>query len=880
MTGNTMDVSYFRHFLETVEALPTLPTIALKGIKLSLSPNISKPKLLKLIQLDPPLAATLLKIINNPSSNKEAKTTSLDQALSAVDPSLLRSHLLSVPALEHFSDQKRDYGFLLTDFWKHSIHTAVWARELAKFQKIFIDPEEAFVAGLIHDIGKLIIIDQLNESYHEVLALAKEKDISLFKAEQEHFGFDHGAVGQWLLEHWNVPELYRNAVCYHHFPTRELLKKEKHFYLCQLINLADQFSYSQNAETQKKLNYKKFPFAQLKEVSGAADSLEHLNESVQAETTKLFEEIDWKPLSTSTYLPVVNEANIALRNLYLNQKKHERTLILRERELQGLNVLGRELLNTHSFQKALRRFTKMLVTAFPFNRAIAAIYLDDEWELISQAQKSGSSQQCQPVLAAQRRRLEASPSSINDNDQSESWLFIDLIGKSKPLGYLNVSPDEDQDNFTNKIGLLLASCADIFSEVVEKIQNHQKNQKRAESLKDSVVEINEEKALAEHEKIQRDNLIWSFPLGITLLDEKGNIKYYNSMMEQLFSTIGSCLNKPFMTLFPDPLLNNGIENVLAGEKIFRGTTTISDSEPTSEKIYQWSLTPVSNKHETRTSLLLLIDDKTDEQTVQKMLLESARMTSVGELASGTAHNLRNPLGAAKGILELLLEDIEEKGTSLKTEEADEPQFTDSIKEQLQIVLQSLEKCFIIIDDLVHFAREPDRPPRKLNLNELLSGTESLLSELFKERDIQIIKELEIDEIFGNQADLTQVFLNLYSNAYKAMSQGGTLTIQSRLISLGDKHQLVKISISDTGCGIPTESLSKIFDPFYTTSERLEGTGLGLSLTQKIIKEHGGILEVTSVVGKGTTFHVTLPVHPEIISKKGEESKFKEEYDGQ
>jgi signal transduction histidine kinase len=247
------------------------------------------------------------------------------------------------------------------------------------------------------------------------------------------------------------------------------------------------------------------------------------------------------------------------------------------------------------------------------------------------------------------------------------------------------------------------------------------------------------------------------------------------------------------------------------------------------------------------------------------------MASVGELAAGTAHNLRSPLGAVKGILELLLEELDAGRIACYATDTETARPTRTVKEQLQIVLKSLDKSFSIIDDLLQFARRPDRPPEKLSLQGLLEGTEVLLAELFKERGIEVEKALDAKMLFGRKADLMQVFLNLYSNAYKAMPEGGTLKIESRpTIQQPGNIPFVEVVVTDTGYGIPADHIPKIFDPFFTTSDRVEGTGLGLSLTRKMVKEHGGTLKVSSTLGKGTSFRLTLPAYPGGLPGKPEE----------
>jgi signal transduction histidine kinase len=329
--------------------------------------------------------------------------------------------------------------------------------------------------------------------------------------------------------------------------------------------------------------------------------------------------------------------------------------------------------------------------------------------------------------------------------------------------------------------------------------------------------------------------------------------------------------EPFVKAFPDPMLSKATEDLAQGERFARGETILPIAVDGSERTIQWGLVPVGKQSNGEKALLCILQDVTEERVLQKQLLESARMASVGELAAGTAHNLRSPLGAVKGILELLLEEIDAGRIACYSTDTETERPTRTVKEQVQIVLKSLDKSFSIIDDLLQFARRPDRPPERIGLRSLLEGTEVLLAELFKERGIRIEKAMEAEDLFGRKADLMQVFLNLYSNAYKAMPEGGVLSIRSRTVVLQPGNiPGTEVMVSDTGHGIPADHLPKIFDPFFTTSDRVEGTGLGLSLSRKMVKEHGGNLEVTSTLGKGTSFRLTLPSYPGGPTGKPEE----------
>ncbi|TFH57993.1 MAG: hypothetical protein E4G90_11070 [Gemmatimonadales bacterium] len=413
------------------------------------------------------------------------------------------------------------------------------------------------------------------------------------------------------------------------------------------------------------------------------------------------------------------------------------------------------------------------------------------------------------------------------------------------------------------MGLLLASCAKLASEAIERIQSHQEIHRLAQNLESSIGQLDKERKKVEQEKVQKENILDSIPLGLLLLNEQGMIRCRNPAAGKILPPRLLEGKKPFTEAFPDGMLSKAREAVLQGERFSRWATTLSEPSEDSTRTYQWGLVPVGRESNGETALLCILQDVTEERILQRQLLEAARMASVGELAAGTAHNLRSPLGAVKGILELLLEELDAGRIACYATDTETARPTRTVKEQLQIVLKSLDKSFSIIDDLLQFARRPDRPPEKLRLQGVLEGAEVLLAELFKERGIRVEKALDAQDLFGRKADLMQVFLNLYSNAYKAMPEGGILTIESRsTVRQPGNIPFIEVVVTDTGYGIPADHIPKIFDPFFTTSGRVEGTGLGLSLTRKMVKEHGGSLEVSSTLGKGTSFLLTLPTYPD------------------
>lgn len=847
--------------LEGADSLPTLPFVALEGMKRALRPGGTVQELAQIIELDPSLTARVLRVANTFYYSRDGRITSLQEALSSLEFSVLRSIVLSVSVLELFSDQREDYGLDLGELWMHSLGAAVWARELAPLVQPPLDPEEAFISGLLHDIGKVILCNRLRGRYRQALQEARQKGLRLYEAEHAAFGFDHAEVSRRALEQWKIPALYRNVVATHHHPVPVLLPDPVELALCRVVRLADQLCYAYRTGKGGDPNPPPSPGPFLAELGLSSKQIEGLRAQIHRHVRELADRLDWGPIPLASYFPTLRDANLALRDIQEEQEKRVRTLLERERELAGINALGQGLQASRSLEQAARAAAETLLEAFGFERVTCGLYLSGQWELAAAAWRNAGAPRCDVGLAERSRKPpEAAPGE-------RPVLFVDLVGQEGPLGYLWVRPDHSRILPVEKLGLLLASCAKLISEAVESLHFHQRARHLAETLRRSVSQIDEQRARAEFEASEKAAIIAALPVGIVLMDAQARVRLANPAAAALFPKRDLETGAVFPTVFPDPHFVRGQQEVLKGLALFRGETTIKPvSEGAPVRTCQWCLLETPARPGEGRNLLCILSDVTEERALQKHLLEAARMASIGELAAGTAHNLRSPLGAVKGMLELLLDELE-SGKIVPYATGQEPhQPTQAVRDQIDLVLKSLAKCFAVIDDLIQLARSPDQPFDRVRVHTLLQGAESLLGDLFRARGIRLEKFLDADLIYGRQADLLQVFLNLYSNAYKAMPHGGVLTVRSRPDPTASPDRpFVEILVSDTGCGIPPENLPRIFDPFFTTSDRVEGTGLGLSLTLKIVKEHGGTIEVlSSRVGEGTTFRLSLPAHPQSL----------------
>jgi two-component system NtrC family sensor kinase len=239
-----------------------------------------------------------------------------------------------------------------------------------------------------------------------------------------------------------------------------------------------------------------------------------------------------------------------------------------------------------------------------------------------------------------------------------------------------------------------------------------------------------------------------------------------------------------------------------------------------------------------------VEERSQElRKTQEQLIQSEKLASLGKLAAGVAHEINNPL---TGILTY--------GSLLLKEHNDNPQ----MKEDLEVIVNETTRCRKIVKGLLEFARQTEPSKSPANINRVLEETLSLLENQAIFHNVKVVKKLKGDlpTAMVDIDQIKQVFVNIILNAAEAMSQGGTLTIESDLDS---QKRFVQISFSDTGCGIAGENLSKIFDPFFTTKRSGKGTGLGLSVSYGIIQRHKGFLEVKSKLGEGSTFRIKLPL---------------------
>jgi len=335
-------------------------------------------------------------------------------------------------------------------------------------------------------------------------------------------------------------------------------------------------------------------------------------------------------------------------------------------------------------------------------------------------------------------------------------------------------------------------------------------------------------------------LISGLPAGIVATDPQNRINIWNRSMEELIGTS----NRQAVGQSPSDVLPADLAGLLLQSPKIPATLNrempFVDSRQ-EERVLQVSAIPVAGPQGEYKGSMLVLHDLTRQKDLERRVRRNERLAALGKMAAGVAHEVRNPLSSIKGFATLL-----GKRFAAGSEEA----------EAAGLLIREVERLNRSITELLLYARPLPLHKQPADLNELLTASLKLMEGDARETgiDIELRTGKDMPPVQLDRDRFSQVLLNLYLNALQAMEKGGRLTVETLRDRQGNR---VLVTVSDTGCGIESQNLEKILDPYFTTKP--EGTGLGLALAAKIIEEHGGTITFASEVGKGTRATVGLPL---------------------
>ncbi|HEX3438152.1 MAG TPA: ATP-binding protein [Pseudacidobacterium sp.] len=356
-----------------------------------------------------------------------------------------------------------------------------------------------------------------------------------------------------------------------------------------------------------------------------------------------------------------------------------------------------------------------------------------------------------------------------------------------------------------------------------------------------------EQKITEYERLKEfnENIVESINVGILAVDLEERIESWNAQMEVLCAlprreALGKTLSEIFPPAFIEEFLR--VKDDPGVHNLYKFRMEMREGEARTANI---AIAPLVSRNFETVGRIILVDDITERTELEAQLSQSEKLSSIGLLAAGVAHEVNTPLAVISSYTQMLAKQLrgDERLTPL-----------------LEKITSQTFRASEIVNNLLNFSRISSTEFRETDLNAIIRETLALLEHQFKAAQVNAVLALDpnLPPILGNSGKLQQVFLNLFLNAKDAMIGGGTLRISTEV------NGQVSVSIADSGSGIAPEHLQRIYDPFFTTKSapklgQRRGTGLGLAVTYGIIQEHAGKIHVESQLGAGTTFFLEFPM---------------------
>lgn len=430
--------------------------------------------------------------------------------------------------------------------------------------------------------------------------------------------------------------------------------------------------------------------------------------------------------------------------------------------------------------------------------------------------------------------------------------YVPCTVRGRAIAYLGLSRTATGDFLTSEDLKLVTTVCGYLAIAIENAQLYRSLQAKVEQY--------------ERLKEFSENIVESINVGIVAVGLDDRIESWNTQMELLTGIPReSALGRKLSEIFPPGLMkevelarsSTGIHHVskypldpaeLPAELRATGWQAISSSSSgrgivsteSRRALVNVAIAPLVSKNLDEIGRLIIFDDVTERAELERKLIEADKLSSIGLLAAGVAHEVNTPLAVISTYAQMLARQL--SGDEQKSR-------------MLEKIAQQTFRASEIVNSLLNFSRTSPVEFQDVDLNSVIKETLSLIEHQLEKAHIRVQLDLQepLPRIRGNANKLQQVFLNLFLNARDAMETGGLLRVRTRAT-----EDSVTAEVADTGKGMPPEVLARIYDPFFTTKTGRKGTGLGLSVTYGIVREHGGTIEVESLPGAGTCFHLDFP----------------------
>ncbi len=573
-----------------------------------------------------------------------------------------------------------------------------------------------------------------------------------------------------------------------------------------------------------------------------------------------------KPFSDTEAQAVIDQA-LRERRLQRERDRLMRNLQQRVQELTVLYSIGKSVSTLMDLEELLERIVEAGVYITRAEEGFLLLRDPQTDELYLRAAKNLGEQRAQrlrmPIddsLAGQVIRTGkpirvskdqvGAPLKVKTGFLVRSIIQVPLTVGQHVIGVLAVDNQQSNQSFSENDQYLLAALGGYAAIAIENARLYQQIKDSEQRYKDLFANAYDLIFTLDHE------------LCITRINKVGQ-QITGYALQELLNRPLSMLCSPSSWKTVQPLLSE----LLAGSTVAPFEMELvrnSDNEP----IYLEVSAQVMRNGKMHNGIHCIARNLTERRRLEQQLIQAEKLSAIGQLVAGVAHELNNPLTSISGYSQLLLRDSE---------------LAEQTHQDLQHIHTQAERAARIVQNLLIFAREHKPERVTVNLNDVLRSTLQLRAYQLRVDNIKVITKFDpqLSSTVADPYQLQQVFLNLINNAQQAMtmhSDSGTLTLRTYTSTARRESgesgssgltalNMIKVEISDTGVGIPENELNRIFDPFFTTKPVGQGTGLGLSICFGIVQEHNGRIWAESTPGAGTTVHVELPiqVHPDELA---------------
>jgi len=425
-----------------------------------------------------------------------------------------------------------------------------------------------------------------------------------------------------------------------------------------------------------------------------------------------------------------------------------------------------------------------------------------------------------------RAARESSPSVRQTLEQLDLNYFIPCQIREHSIAVLGVGKTVDGDFLSSEDVELLVTIAGYLAIALDNSQLYS-------SLEQKAAQIERLKDFSE-------NIVESMNVGVLAVDFGGAVESWNTQLERMIGVprqeaVGRKLEDVLPAdLFAEIAARSSEERVSSLYKFHMRNRSGQNL------VVNVSIAPLLGKSGDRIGRLILFDEVTQRMHLEEQVFQNEKLTSLGLLAAGVAHEVNTPLAVISNYIQMLAKQLPSG---------------DPRHQIIEKVVKQTFRASEIVNNLLNFSRTGATDFAEVDLNAVVDEALTLVAHPFRTAQVEVKRNLqhELPPVLGSTNKLQQVFLNLFLNARDAMPSGGMVEIRTAA-----HNGSVEVEITDTGSGIPRESLNRIFDPFFTTKGSGRGTGLGLSVSYGIVKEHAGKVDVRSTPGKGTSFRLEFP----------------------